>query len=239
MAMLLGMVWPCLGEKIVLHSGKIVEGEMIHMTADTITLEVFGVPTTYDLADVASIDGEPFVAPPKLIAPDAVKKTAAATETGAANKLIARQPKQQSVQPEAVPAKQAAVRKPSAQEQQAPQKMEPLGSSQPFVAIQRNIDDARAYFEIGYIHQSLGEDELAVENYKKALAIDPNLGQTFFNEALDEYYLNNHTAARHNLMRAKALFEVQDDFRMIQLINEQIREFFQPKIPEDEEIERD
>lgn len=229
-AALTGIYTSALAERIVLRSGKSVEGEMIQMNADTITLEVFGVPTTYNLADVESIDGEPFVMPPKLIAPSA------AQEPSVIQEVITSQPQETLVQQEPLP-QPAPPRETLAERQKEPRKIAPPEALKPFAVPQRNIDDARAYFEIGYIHQSLGDDELAKENYEKALAIDPDLGQIFFNDALNEYYLNNEREARDKLMRAKALFEVQEDLRMMQLVNEQLREFFQPGIPEDEEIE--
>lgn len=209
--MLLFLPKLCLCERVVLRSGKVVEGEMVQMDADTITLKLFGVPTTYNLSDVQSIDGKPFIMPPKLILSES------------------------SSQPE--PAKQVA-RRTLAEKQRTPKKIGLPDVLPPAAEAQKNVDDARAYFEIGYLHQSLGEKELAEESYKKALAVDANLGQKFFNEAIEYYYLNDHSQARDKFMRAKALFEVQGDFRMIQLVNEKFREFFQPNIPEAREIEK-
>jgi tetratricopeptide (TPR) repeat protein len=207
-------------ERIVLKTGDVIEGRMLDMGADFITLEVFGVPKTYSLDQVKSIDGKAFDLPPR-IAIDNLRVNA----RDAQDNKIFQKPQEPAVSVSSLS---------SELKQQPPEPTQPQKAKNLSNAKKEKIeklkekfsDEALSYFEIGYIHSSLGEDVKASENYRKALKVDSYLGQKFFNQGLDEFYLERHVAARDKFLRARELFEVQEDSRMVRLVNQQIRELY-------------
>jgi hypothetical protein len=211
-------------ETLVLSTGETIRGRMLDMDADTITLEVFGVPQVYSLNEVKSIDGKDFAMPSAIIDPASLQPPQR-SETAAAI--------QQEAPPVAVSLAKEESRAPSYRE---PGSDPAAADGEKLEAIkkikEKTPDKALAYFEIGYLHRSLGEDEPAFENYKKALRVDPDLGEKFFNQALDDFYLRRHIEARDKFLRARELFEVQEDARMMRLVNQQIRELYND--PEDD-----
>jgi hypothetical protein len=51
-------------ETVVLKSGKTIEGKIAEKTAECIKIDIYGVPVTYYLDEIESIDGEKLVASP-------------------------------------------------------------------------------------------------------------------------------------------------------------------------------
>ncbi len=205
-------------ETVVLKTGVTIEGRMLDMGGDYITLEVFGVPKTYDLGQVKSIDGKTFDMPPRVIINNSVPIVQATQDKKIRQKskepvIYVKPPGESKGQP-------LASDRPKDKGDDI-SKMEKIKKLK-----EKPTDEALAYFEIGYIHKSLGEDVLADQNYKKALKLDPNLGHKFFNQALDDFYLERHIDARDKLLRARELFEAQEDVRMVHLIKQQIRELY-------------
>lgn len=87
-------------------------------------------------------------------------------------------------------------------------------------------EDSEAYFQIGFIHSYLGEEEEALRNYRKALEINPRLGEVYLERGITEYFLNNYGEARENFEKAGELFRAIDDFQRLQIVEEYLDKLY-------------
>ncbi|MCF7916199.1 MAG: hypothetical protein K9L61_00285, partial [Candidatus Omnitrophica bacterium] len=85
-----------------------------------------------------------------------------------------------------------------------------------------SLDKAIMYLDIAVKHQSLGEKDEANENFQKAINQKPDLGQYLFDKGLENYYLDNIWEAREYLHKAKKIFEFNQNYQKIGLVDEYI-----------------
>ncbi len=222
-----GALWinPVTAETLVLKSGKVVEGDMISMTAQEITLEIFGVPVNYALQDVESIDGAQVSVPPALSPqqkkPEVLVAPIEPQQLSTEQILPEAQTPEISVEPPKVTATPVlpVVKEPENQQS----------------AVSRDdAAKARDYFQIGLIHSTLNENDKAKENYRKALKLDPGIANYYLEEALNYHYLGKEADARENFRQARELYEAAEDFRGAQLVNEYLKDLYTPTAEEEE-----
>ncbi|MBN3040921.1 MAG: hypothetical protein JW867_07320 [Candidatus Omnitrophica bacterium] len=218
---------PVFGERVVFKSGEVVDGQLLYMTADEITLEVFGVPTTYSLQDVESIDGKLFSLPPKLKPQEQYKEASAQAET--------EKKKSESLRmlEEALSESKADKDKTKTEAKTKPGEKDKV----PAAADDRKKDlfpsvdsedrsKAQDYFDIGIIQTGLGETEKAAESFRKAAELNPDIGDELIDDALNDYYLERWSDSRDKFVQARDFFQALDDVRKVQLINDHIRNDF-------------
>jgi len=203
-----------LGETIVLYSGKVIKGEMLDMRAEDIILNVDGKAAIYKLEDIKTIDGKKFRLPPKI---GKGPLTAAETKKESSPKEIFSPPKYeipQDKKPLFGPRKKTKI----SLDKKIGKKTEP--------ARKGNLNDARSYFQIGYLHASLGEEEQASDSYAKALKIKPDLGQFYLDEGLTQTHLGNRREARENIQKAMELFKFSKDFQRLSVAEDYLQQLY-------------
>ncbi|HAA17229.1 MAG TPA: hypothetical protein DCP28_00085, partial [Cytophagales bacterium] len=85
-------------------------------------------------------------------------------------------------------------------------------------AIEAEPDNANLYFNLGYLYETEGDDEKALENYRKAVEIDPeyfdavyNIGVYYYNTAADLYKEANELTISEYNKRGK---EIEEEARV-------------------------
>ncbi len=93
------------------------------------------------------------------------------------------------------------------------------GANEEQAVSQEERNKALSCFEQGYLMSS-SDKEQAQASYKKALEIDPGLGEYFLNEGINNYFLDRTYEAIDNFQKAKELFTLNGDLQHLSLAEE-------------------
>lgn len=199
-------------ETVILKTGKVVKGDVLDITVDNIQMSVNGKLVIYQLTDIRSINGKKFIAPPKIKSSisqfvEEIKSSKQTVE----------------IKPKFKPKKSKKFFGPIKKTRISLDKEAPRRG----VVLERgNLGQAKSYFQIGYIHYTLGETEEGAENYAKALKIEPELGEMYFQEGTTYHFLGSRIDARESILKAIALFEYSENFQQLDLAEDYLRRIY-------------
>lgn len=205
LTVLLNFSFLVFAETIVLKSGKVVKGRMLDMTADRIEISVAGETISYKLEDIKSIDGKKFRLPPRIDRKKSVVKEKSYFS------------KEKNYPPKEIlfgPKRKTRI------------SLDKKTTLSPRRAKKGTLNQAKSYFQIAYIHASLGEARQAKKNYKRALEVEPDLGQIYLEEGATQHFLGNRIEARENILKAIELFKFTKDFQHLEIANDYLQKLY-------------
>jgi len=71
--------------------------------------------------------------------------------------------------------------------------------------IEKDSADSKWYFRLGKVYQNLNQNKSAIENYQKALDLNPNSVATLYNYSSCLYSSGNYPAAKHELLKLQKI----------------------------------
>lgn len=218
--MILSSITSVFAETIVLKSGKTIEGKIINKTDKYIKMDISGIPITYYLDDIESIDGNRINSFVTIKTAGNVEPTTAAKsgEKIAGESFVPKRKgdliihKFTADKPYADTVHQGNIYIDQGQYSQA------IELFKKGIEINPNLPDA--YVGIACVYDRLNKVEEAVEILKKALEIAPDNPTVYADLGFMYYRLGKFQEAKINLQKGKELYEKQGMSQGIGAINE-------------------
>jgi len=173
---------PAYAEIVVLKSGKTIEGGIVERTEKYIKMDVFGVPLTYYIDDIESIDGKKIAAaivnpvrddvPPRDVFNEAKKEPEVKTEINTTKEKINLEPQdKKSLSLGEVKEAQECFQKGISCFREKKYE-ESIVEFEKALKIDPNL--AEGYYGLGYAYCSKNQCEASLEYFKKAIELSPN-----------------------------------------------------------------